>query len=220
MAVHDMRSPLTVILMHSSLLALGAKNMTESERQSLEAIHTQTNRLNAFANELLLLGKMESGQLLAQRQAVSVSELLQPLQEQYTLLAQSSEVQLQVQEGQNAHPVLLDSGLFIRVIDNLLANALKVSSSGETVSLQIEYPEAATPDAPQLRIRIADEGPGVPPEHQETIFDKFRTVKIKKEGIAQTGLGLAFCRMSVQAHDGRIYVTDNQPKGAVFVVEI
>lgn len=220
MAVHDMRSPLTVILMHSSLLSLKAGHLTPEQMESVEAIRSQANRLNAFANELLLLGKMESGELTLQRQEVAVSEMLAPLQEQYALLAQTSGIHFQLEAAQQPYPVQLDPGLFTRVIDNLLANALKISSPGDRITLRVQFPRNGASGAPDLRIAVLDEGPGVPPQYRETIFDKFKTANVKKKGISQTGLGLAFCKMSTEAHNGRIYVTDNQPKGAKFVVEI
>lgn len=220
MVVHDMRSPLTVILMHSSLLSLQGKQLPPEQLDSVEAIRTQAARLNAFANELLLLGKMESGELVLQQQEVIISEMLASLREQYALLAQSGGIQFRYEEATQPYPVLLDPGLFTRTIDNLLANALKISSPGDTVTLQVGFPRDGSPETPDLQVAILDQGPGVPAEYRETIFDKFKTVKVKKKGVSQTGLGLAFCKMSVEAHHGRIYVTDNQPRGAKFVVEI
>ena len=220
MVVHDMRSPLTVITMHSSLLAMQQAGLSLDQQESVEAILNQANRLNAFANDLLLLGKMDSGQLIIKRQTVVVSNLLLPLQEQYDLLFYSSGLRFELDDSPQPYPVQLDPGLFTRVIDNLLGNALKISSPGDTITLQVQYPREEMPAAPDLRILVMDQGPGVPPEHREMIFDKFKTVAVKKQGVLQTGLGLAFCKMCVEAHNGRIYVTDNQPKGAIFVVEI
>jgi two-component system sensor histidine kinase/response regulator len=69
-------------------------------------------------------------------------------------------------------------------------------------------------------IEVLDEGPGVPEEHRERIFDKFEIVALKKRNVSQVGLGLAFCKMVVEAHGGRIFVDANEPQGAVFTVEI
>jgi K+-sensing histidine kinase KdpD len=71
-----------------------------------------------------------------------------------------------------------------------------------------------------MRVQVFDEGPGVEKEHRERIFNKFEIVQLKKRDVPQVGLGLAFCKLAVQAHGGRIFVDANQPCGAVFTVEI
>jgi len=67
---------------------------------------------------------------------------------------------------------------------------------------------------------VLDEGPGIPEEHRDRIFDKFEIVSLRKERVLQVGLGLAFCKLAVEAHGGRISVDANKPRGSVFTVEI
>jgi len=220
MAVHDIRSPLTAVMMHCGLLALKSSNLTESQLHSIETIRSQTQQINAFANDLLILAKMESGQLILKQQEVAVADLIGQLQNQYALMADALGVTLQTHIEPQRYPVVLDPSLFTRTVDNLLSNALKFSTSGEEVSLRVMYPNGTAQGNPKLRVEVADQGPGVPAEYREQIFDKYKTIEAKKEGVSQTGLGLAFCKMSVEAHHGRIFVTDNQPKGSIFVVEI
>lgn len=220
MAVHDIRSPLTAVMMHCGLLTLTGKNFTPSQHRSIETIRTQTQQINAFANDLLILAKMESGQLNLKQTEVSISELIMQLQEQYNLMADALGVKFLTYIESQRYPVILDPSLFTRIVDNLLSNALKYSSSGGKVTLKVRYPYGTVPDAPKVRVEVADEGPGVPAQYRDSIFDKYKTLDAKKDGVSQTGLGLAFCKMSVEAHNGRIFVTDNQPKGAIFVVEI
>jgi len=73
---------------------------------------------------------------------------------------------------------------------------------------------------PRVRIQVLDEGPGISEEHRDRIFDKFGIVALKERDISQVGLGLAFCRMVVEAHGGQIFVDANEPQGAAFTVEI
>jgi len=222
MAVHDIRSPLTAVMMHCGLLNLTGQNLTDRQRHSINTIRSQTQQINAFANDLLVLAKMEHGQLTLQETEVSIAEVIGRLREQYALLADALGVKFETEMEQQRYPVKLDPGLFTRTVDNLLSNALKFSSSGEKVTLRVSYPNGTTggTSGPKLRVEVADEGPGVPVEYREVIFDKYKTLDAKKEGVSQTGLGLAFCKMSVDAHNGRIFVTDNQPKGSIFTVEI
>ncbi len=72
----------------------------------------------------------------------------------------------------------------------------------------------------QVRIHVEDSGPGIPEEHRETIFDKFKIVASKRRDVSQVGLGLAFCKMVVEAHDGRIFMEPNDPQGSIFTVEL
>jgi signal transduction histidine kinase len=109
------------------------------------------------------------------------------------------------------------------VLDNLISNALKFSLAESTVTLRVEYPEAKTASQlqePCVRIQVLDEGPGIPEDHRDRVFDKFGIVALKREGVSRFGLGLAFCRMVVEAHGGHIFVDANEPVGSVFTVEI
>jgi len=113
--------------------------------------------------------------------------------------------------------------MFQRVLDNLISNALKFSPAESKVVVQVEYLEEF-PGAPSpafhFRLKVLDEGSGIPPEHRERIFDKFEIVAMKQSGLPQMGLGLAFCKMVIAAHGGRISVEANEPSGSVFILEI
>jgi signal transduction histidine kinase len=109
------------------------------------------------------------------------------------------------------------------VLDNLLSNALKFSPSETTITLRVEYPEVETASQspqPLVRVQVLDEGSGIAKEHRSRIFDKFEIVLLKERGVPQVGLGLAFCKLAVEAHGGRIFVDANEPTGSVFIVEI
>jgi signal transduction histidine kinase len=117
----------------------------------------------------------------------------------------------------------LDGTLLQRVVDNLLSNAFKFSSAGDTVTLRVDYPQInddTSPSKPAIRIKVFDEGPGISDEDRERIFDKFEVVALRRANVSQVGLGLAFCKFVVEAHGGRIWVEANQPQGCVFTVEI
>jgi two-component system sensor histidine kinase/response regulator len=89
--------------------------------------------------------------------------------------------------------------------------------------LQIEYPQAKTmlpTSVPRVRVKVIDQGPGIDEAYRERIFDKFEIIKMSEDTDTQVGLGLAFCKMVVEAHGGRIFVEPNQPTGSVFTVEI
>jgi signal transduction histidine kinase len=88
----------------------------------------------------------------------------------------------------------------------------------------VEFPTSKTggaqPAGPSVRISVLDQGPGIPEEHRSRIFEKYEIVAMKRGGTPSVGLGLAFCKMVVEAHGGRILVGANKPTGTVFTVEI
>ena len=86
--------------------------------------------------------------------------------------------------------------------------------------IAVEVVERRTADGAPCCIRVEDEGPGVPLDYRETIFEAYGVVRRPDADFPQTGLGLAFCRLAVEAHGGRISVGERQPRGSVFTVEL
>jgi two-component system sensor histidine kinase/response regulator len=217
MIVHDMRNPLTAILGFSQLLK---RNITARDAlEDIEVIWTQARRLESFLNDMLMLTKMEKGKLILNRSTVDINQLLLEVQKSHSVIVRSKRINLVTDLPEEARPISLDANLIQRVLDNLISNALEFSPAESTVTLHVEYP-GAEPASPHVRIQVLDEGPGIPEKHRDRIFDKFEIVALKKRHIPQIGLGLAFCKMVVEAEGGRISVGANEPKGTVFTVEI
>jgi two-component system sensor histidine kinase/response regulator len=222
MIVHDMRSPLTVILM----TVYGVRvNVTDPEALgNLDTIEREARRLDALLNDMLMLAKMQESRLVPNRLPVDVNQMVCAIGGTYSAVARSRGISLVVESpDEESRQVPLDVNLFQRVLDNLLSNALKFSPPRSTVTLRVEYPEVRVTSRsidPLVRVQVIDEGPGIAEEHRARIFDKFEILSLKEDGIRQVGLGLAFCKMAVEAHGGRIFVDANEPKGSVFTVEI
>ena len=105
----------------------------------------------------------------------------------------------------------MDARLIVQVLINLVDNAVKYTPPGSTITV------GARRDGPMVRIEVADDGPGVPDEAKERLFDMFYTAQGKRgDGRRGLGLGLSLCRSIVNAHGGDISVRDNQPAGTVF----
>ncbi len=212
MIIHDIRSPLTTITMYCDLLR---RYTPQPEAQ--EALHTITGqvvRLNGYLTDMLMMAKMEHGKLTLLQTAVTLNDLLQTACDAYQPLAAQRSVTLALETPPEPLIASLDANLWQRVLDNLLSNALKFSPVNGRVIVKLRpLPHA------RFCLQVCDEGPGIPPEHQETIFDKFQIVAAGQRNVKQVGLGLAFCRMVVEAHNGRIAVHANDPHGAIFTVE-
>jgi two-component system sensor histidine kinase/response regulator len=222
MIVHDMRTPLTSILGWSELLL--ARNLATPEGlKYMDRIQNQAHRLNSFINDMLMLAKMKAGRPILSRSIVDMNQLVLEVEKSHSVIARSKMVHLAIDLPEESRQISLDANLFQRMLDNLISNALKFSPAESTVTLRVEYPEAKTASSlqgPRARIQVLDEGPGVPEEHRDRIFDKFEIVALKERDISQVGLGLAFCKMVVEAHGGQIFVDANEPQGSVFTVEI
>lgn len=227
MTMHDMGTFLTSITLLTELLlkrsTIAPDTIAPEYVEEIEEIHAHVQRLNSLLNDMLIVAKMEAGKLILNRSMVDINQLVLAVQKNHSVIAQARGIDLVTDLPEESRQIPLDANLFQRVLDNLIANALKFSPAESTVTLRVEYPEAKT--APQLpeprvRIQVLDEGPGIAEDHRDRIFDKFEIVALKREGVSQFGLGLAFCKMVVEAHDGRIFVVANEPRGAVFTVEI
>ena len=222
MIVHDMRSPLTTIMGFSQFL-LTESDLAPHYLANIELIYDQAHRLHDFINDLLILAKMENNQFVLNRTSVNINQLIERVEQNHQVIARIKKIDLitEVPDAM-AKPMALDANLFQRVLDNLLSNALKFSPNCTTVRLCLEYPTAETATEPgvAVRVQVIDEGPGIPAQHRDHIFERFAVLTLRQENVSQVGLGLAFCKLVIEAHGGKIFVTNNQPKGSVFTIEV
>jgi len=222
MIVHDTKNSLATILM----TVFGVKRSITDPRglEYVDTIEAEARRLNSFMNDMLMLAKMQENRLILNRSQIDVSQMIQEVRNTYAAAAESRNIHLVAELPQGeARQISLDESLFHRVLDNLLSNALKFSPPDSRIALRAEYPDTRTvaqPPQPLVRVQVIDEGPGIAEEHRDQIFNQFEIVSLKKQGIRQVGLGLAFCKLAVEAHGGRIFVDANEPRGSIFTVEI
>jgi signal transduction histidine kinase len=214
MIVHDMRSPLSVI-QGSTDSILHRSELNELDRRRMERVQLQSQRLNGLLNDLLMAAKMEQGKLTVNRTPVDICALLRQVKENQQIIADARQIMINLELPVESWQVGLDSYLVTRLIDNLFSNAIKYSPSNSQIDVRMEML-----DQERLRIKVADFGPGIAEEHRDRIFDKFEIVALKQQGIAQIGLGLAFCKLVAEAHNGDITVEDNDPNGSIFIVNL
>ena len=217
MVMHDMRTPLNIILGFSELAQ--ESDITDTQKtEFIKEIESQAHRLNSFITDLLILTKIEAGQLILNRVTVDIHALVRQTIKSHAVIARSRQIELVSDMPPEPRQLLVDLNLFQRVLDNLMSNALKFSLGEGKVVLTVNYlaPSHLSATAHSIQIKVSDEGPGVSAEYRERIFDRFEIATLQRStGMTQIGLGLAFCKMVVDAHGGRIFVEDNTPKGSV-----
>lgn len=219
MIVHDIRSPLSTILIYCDLL----ESELDGHVQTLDTIRGEANRLSSFLTDMLMMAKMEHGRLMLSQSPVDINELSVAVKNSYEPMAQLKEINFHLDLPEESNKLSLDANLWRRVLDNLVSNAIKFSPTGGNITLKVRYEDGGPSqngNVPHLNLQVMDEGPGIAAEHYETIFDKFKIVATGRRDVKQVGLGLAFCKMVVEAHNGRISVSANKPRGSIFTVEL
>jgi signal transduction histidine kinase len=215
MIVHDMRGPLTIALTGAQFVAAGAR-LSPQEREMLVEVVNATRTLERMARDLLDVSRSETGRLEPQSEPLLVEELaarieqtLRPFAVDHRLVVRST-----VAPGTL---VTLDADLFGRVVENLVANAFKYAPPESEVAVVLSLTEAR-----RLCVAVTDHGPGIPADAREKVFDC--TYRLARDRSVQTrtsyGLGLNFCKIATTAMGGRIWVEENAPAGARFIVEV
>ena len=215
MIVHDIKNPLSVIMGLSQVLKMQITDPGHSDY--VEKIWEQGQRLNLYLTDMLMLTKLEAGSPILNCAAVDMNQLVLESEKNNKIIAQARKVDIVTELPEESRKVSVDANLFQRLLDNLISNALKFAPPETRITLRVSYPNHSSH---QVRIQVADEGPGISEAHHERIFEKFEVAKLKHDGVQQVGLGLAFCKMVAEAHKGIISVEANSPKGSVFTVEI
>ena len=212
MVVHDLRSPVTAIQLASSELIAHDHRFNESQRRDLLLIRQEARRVSSYLEEMLLVARQDEGKLSLSRDPVDLGKIARSTIDALVLVADARRVELVEQWDDQPVVVPGDAALLRRVIDNLVTNAIKFSPPGARVEVRLrqEYGQAV--------IEVDDEGPGVPSEARGRIFEKYEIVKMRAAGGPQTGLGLPFCRMVVEAHGGTVTCLAREPKGSRFYV--
>jgi signal transduction histidine kinase len=210
MLVHDLRTPLTGLILGLDLLPQlhpappgsdGAELITrasESARQLLRQVNT-----------LLDVRKLEAGRLELYLDQHPVAMLVASAARRLSMLAQVGGQRLEVQLPPALPAVKADHGLIERVMENLIGNAIKFTPAGGRIGVGARALDGV------VEITVEDTGPGVPPAMRQQIFEKYGQAHRSGERRG-TGLGLAFCKLAVEAHGGQIGLRDNPGGGSVF----
>lgn len=209
MIVHDMRSPLAVMIANLGLMRTRCDG---DLAEMLDDVHHAANGLNRMANTLLDVSRLEEGKMPLDLSLCDLSTLAAEVRDSLASLDAARYIGLSVP---GSIYITCDAGLVRRVLENLVSNAIKHTPTGGRLQIEIEARED------RARVAVRDEGPGIDPSFRDMIFDKFATATARNgRGYHSAGLGLAFCKLAVQAHGGAIFVETSSPRGSVFTFEL
>ncbi|BAY08204.1 hybrid sensor histidine kinase/response regulator [Calothrix sp. NIES-2098] len=211
MIVHDLQNPLASILLATEILQV-PEVKTEKLHRKLDQIAIAVQQLQGLIDNLLLMAKLESDKMILNYTDVDICEICLSALANLEAIANQKQLTLVSELPQTNRTIKVDAAIFRRVLDNLLSNAIKFSPSNSQIILRAEYL-----DSGNIKVQVADFGPGVPVELRQRIFEKYEIGALIQE-VSQIGLGLAFCKMAIEAHQGTITVEDNQPQGSIFTV--
>lgn len=207
---HDLRSPLTAVLGYTELIERVGP-LTEQQRIFLERIKTSVENITALVNDLLDLERLEAG-FDTRREVVRLEAILSYTLDMFRGLIEQKNLQLSVDVGSDLPPMRGNPLRLRQMFDNLVGNAIKYTPSGGRIEISLQAQDS------QLIFKISDTGPGIPPEEQSRIFEKFYRASNVPDQVVGSGLGLAIVKSIVDSHQGRIWVESTLGKGTTFYV--
>jgi NtrC-family two-component system sensor histidine kinase KinB len=211
MIYHDLRSPLANIV--SSLEIMSSQESLEKDSSLfalLKIALRSTERIQRLTESLLDINRLEAGQVISNLHPVSLFSLVEESIDVVLPTVKSKEIELLVQVSPDLPYVLVDADMIRRVLINLFENAIKFTPSKEKIWVN------GWLEAGFVQLSVKDSGPGIASADQDRIFEKFTRLE-QANGLRGLGLGLAFCRLAVTGHGGRIWVESEMGKGSSFI---
>ncbi|MBI2430283.1 MAG: heavy metal sensor histidine kinase [Ignavibacteriales bacterium] len=212
-ASHELRTPLTAM---RSVGEVGLQDSRPAEqyREVIGSMLEENARLTRLVDSLLLLSKADSGKVPLSIENVDLLQFIKESSEVITVLAEEKEQKLQI-EGIDGIIVTIDKIIFRQALLNLIDNAIKYTSGGGIIVIR-----ALNDEGKFATIEVSDNGPGIPKEDQEKIFDRFyRVDKDRSRETGGAGLGLAIVQWAVRIHHGSLSV-ESSPSGSTFRITI
>lgn len=205
---HEIRSPLTSVKGFTrTLIARWERFSDEQKLTMLETIDADADRVTRLLNDLLEVARIDTGRVRLSRAPTSLGELCATVVEKAGHREDGADRELVLTVDPRTPTVALDADRIEQVLTNLIDNALVHARTGR-VTIDV------APDGDGVRVRVGDEGPGIAEDLRHVIFRKFGRGRADRR--SGTGLGLYIARGLAEAHDGRLWLGEQQPTGACF----
>ncbi|MFW6001283.1 MAG: ATP-binding protein [Halanaerobium sp.] len=207
---HEFRTPLTSMNMGLNMVINGdTGELNEEQRELLEAAYEDVERLTELVSDLLDLSKIESGRIEMEFDKTDVNNIIEKTLKPFYNQVKEKDIELVFNKTEDNIFAWADPSKISWVISNLVGNALRYADQGNIeVSSEVR--------GSRILVSVEDNGPGIPPEYQHKIFEKFVRAGNDKEEKSGTGLGLAISKEIIKAHNGRIWVDSEEGEGSKF----
>ena len=206
-ASHELKTPLSVMRLQSEKLLLQG-NLPPSQQEIIQQQLESINRLSSVIEKLLFLAKSEVRGIRPNLKSQNTADFIQHFCEDAQILCEDQSISLEVTRNESL-PGIFDATLLRQVLLNLLSNALRVTSTGGSITI------ASWRDDGCWKVKMEDTGPGLPTADLQRIFEPFIRVRLTGEHVSDddvgTGLGLAICRSVIEIHEGSIRAENRQP---------
>ncbi len=207
---HDLRSPLTAVLGYTELIAR-VGTLTPQQHDFLGKIQSSVQHITTLVNDLLDLGRLEAG-FDTRRERVDLENVLNYTLDTFDAQVKKRKIKLVVKVAENLPPLRANPIRIRQMLDNLIGNAIKYVPEAGRVFIGI-YQESQ-----QIILEVKDSGPGIPPNEQSRIFEKFYRASNVPDSAIGSGLGLAIVKSIVESHQGRVWVESDLNEGTSFFV--
>ncbi len=213
MLVHDLKNPLSAALTGLAFVIDQPEfydRLGNSEKKALNLARKGQKQLARMIEDILDVSQAEAGEMPLNLELVDLAEIIKPVVEELSARQKATDLSISVDLGDGT-PTLVDTEKIRRVVGNLLDNALKHTPRGGSIDIAVEISQE------QTQVSISDTGEGIPEDLQKRIFDKFVQSEAARQGRKMSvGLGLAFCKLALEAHGGRIWVESKPGEGSTF----
>jgi signal transduction histidine kinase len=212
MAAHDLRTPISTIMGFSDLLIEGYSEYSFADQMKMiHTIKSLSKFMLRLLNDLLDITKFESGKIMLEKQKVDIASLIRKNIELNNVIAQNKKIKIEFKATETLPEINIDPHKIIQVLNNLISNAIKFSSPGSLVLVEIKK------DENQIIVSVKDQGPGIPESEISKLFHPFQTTSVKSTGGEKsTGLGLSIVRKIIVGHKGKVWVESTIGKGSTF----
>jgi signal transduction histidine kinase len=213
-ASHELNNPLTAINGNIQLLLEGEGEDEARSREVLRLVRKDVRRLARLADNILTLSEANFGDWRGDFRQAAIDQAIEQAVKILKPMAQKKEIDLQYRAKESV-VVYGSSDLLTQLVFNLVENAIKYTPEGGEVAVRLWT------DRGKVRFCVKDNGPGVPVEYREKIFENFfRVEKLRSRAMGGSGLGLSICRQIARAHGGKVWLKEESGRGSQFLFEM
>ncbi len=210
MVFHDLRSPLGNILSSLEVMQTSISEEDDTLQSVLSIAQRSGRRASRLVESLLDLDRLEAGQAVLEKTRAAIGVLVTEAVEEVHPTAEAKGHVMKFDLASNIPDVEMDMDMIRRVLINLLENAVKHTRGGGQVTVAVREKDD------YIVVSVKDSGRGIPPRDQQRIFEKFSRIGHESR-LKGRGIGLAFCRLAIEAHGGRIWVESEEREGSTFL---